>query len=85
MFTSAHYFIFFLALFFLSIAIYSLGKNFLYILFNQTKDLHPAEEKPDPKETWSQYLLLALVFYLGINPPAMMIDLLQEAVRNLPH
>jgi len=85
LFTSSHIFIFIFALFFLTIAIYSLAKNFLYILFNQTKDLLPTEEKPDPSETYSQYFLLALVFYLGINPPAAMINLLQEAVINLPH
>jgi len=83
LFTSAHFFIFVLALFFLSIAMYCLAKNFLHILFNQTKDLLPAAEKPDPSETWSQYFLLALVFYLGINPPAAMINLIQEAVKNL--
>ena len=83
LFTSDHIFIFGLALFFLSIAMYSLAKNFLYILFNQTKDLLPAEEKPNPSETWSQYILLGLVFYLGINPPAGMINLIQEAVKNL--
>jgi hypothetical protein len=49
----------------------------LFILFNQKKDLLPAEEKPNPSETYSQYFLLALVFYFGINPPIVMINLLQ--------
>ena len=84
LFTSGHFFILVLALFFLSIAMYSLAKNFLYILFNQTKDLLPAEEKPNPTETYSQYILLALVFYLGINPPVGMINLIKDAVINLP-
>jgi hydrogenase-4 component F len=84
LFTSSHFFIFVLALIFLSVAIYSLAKNFLHILFNQTKDLLPPEVKPNPAETWSQYLLLALVFYLGINPPSGMINLIQEAVKILP-
>ncbi len=83
LFTSEHIFIFILVLFFLSIAMYSLAKNFLYILFNQTKDLLPAQEKPNPSETLTQYFLLALVFYLGINPPSGMINLIQEAVKNL--
>ena len=46
-----------LALFFLTICIYSLAKNFLYILFNQTKDLLPAKENTDPSETYSQFFL----------------------------
>jgi hypothetical protein len=28
--------------------------------------------------------IMARVFYLGINPLALMINLLQEAVKNLP-
>ena len=84
MFTSSHFIFLILALLFLSVCIYSLAKNFLYILFNQTKDLLPAKEKIVPSETYSQYFLLALIFYFGINPPAQMINLIQEAVKNLP-
>ena len=84
MFASSHFLILILALLFLSVAIYSLAKNFLYILFNQTKDLPPVVEKINPLETLSQYFLLALVFYFGINPPAGMVNLIKEAVSNLP-
>jgi len=84
LFDSSHFVILIFALLFLSVCIYSLAKNFLYILFNQTKDLLPAEEKTVPSETWSQYFLLALLFYFGINPPVQMIQLIQEAVKNLP-
>jgi hypothetical protein len=56
----------------------------MHILFNQTKELGPVTEKIHPSETWSQYILLALVFYLGFNPPDFMMDLIQEAVRLLP-
>jgi hydrogenase-4 component F len=84
LFTSSHFFIFILVLFFLTVAIYSLTKNFLHILFNQRQELLPAQEKPNPIETVSQFILLALVFYLGINPPAAMLNLLHEAVANLP-
>lgn len=84
LFSSSHMFIFIAALFFLTICIYSLAKNFLFILFNQTKDLLPSEEKSNPAKTYTQYFLLALVVYLGINPPAVMITLLQEAVSSLP-
>lgn len=83
LFTSSHIIIFVLAMLFLTICIYSLAKNFLYILFNHTKDLLPALEEPDPTETYSQYFLLGLVFYLGINPPAGMINLIKEAVSIL--
>jgi len=42
------------------------------------------EEKINPSETYSQYFLLALVFYFGIYPPTGMINLIKEAVRYLP-
>jgi hydrogenase-4 component F len=84
MFSASHIIFLILALLFLSVAIYSLSKNFFFILFNQTKDLPPVYEKIHPSETYSQYFLLALVFYLGMNPPVRMISLIQEAVRNLP-
>ena len=84
LFSSSHYVIFIFALLFLSVAIYSLANNFLHILFNQSKDLGPVKEKQNISETYSQYFLLALVFYLGLNPPAVMINIIQEAVSNLP-
>lgn len=84
MFASSHYIFLIFALLFLSVCIYSLAKNFLYILFNQTKDLLPPESNPVASETWSQYFLLGLLFYFGLNPPAQMVQLIEEAVKNLP-
>lgn len=84
LFASSHLFIFVASLFFLTVIIYSLSKNFLYILFHQNPDLLPAAEKPNPKETYTQFFLLGLVFYLGLNPPDGMIGLIQEAVRQIP-
>ena len=84
-FASSHMVIFVAALFFLTICIYSLCKNFLHILFDQTKDLLPPSEKPDTSETYTQFFLLALGFYLGINPPIGMINLINMAVSSLPH
>jgi hydrogenase-4 component F len=84
LFTSSHFVVFVLALLFLSFAIYALAVKFMHILFNQTKELGAVTEKIHPSETWSQYILLALVFYLGFNPPDFMMDLIREAVRLLP-
>jgi hydrogenase-4 component F len=84
LFVSSNYFILVFALLFLSVAIYSLAKLFLYLLFNQTKDLLPAKEKIHPSETYSQFFLLALSFYIAVNPPAGMVTLIQEAVKYLP-
>lgn len=84
LFSSSHFIIFVLALIFLSFAIYALAVRFLYILFNQTKDLAPVTQRINPSETWSQYFLLILIFYLGLNPPAVMMNLMREAVSMLP-
>jgi hydrogenase-4 component F len=84
LFSSSHFVVLVLALVFLSFAFYSLAKNFLYILFNPTKDLLINTEKIPGYLTFSQFFLIALVFYLGINPPESMSNLINEAIKNLP-
>jgi hydrogenase-4 component F len=84
LFTSSHYIIFVLALLFLSFAIYALAGKFMFILFDQSKELSPVTGKINTSETWSQFILLALVFYLGLNPPVFLMSLIQEAVSKLP-
>jgi NADH:ubiquinone oxidoreductase subunit 4 (subunit M) len=69
---------------FLSFAIYCLSKSFLHILFNQSKDLNPVIVKIKSAETYTQYFLMALVIYFGLNPPVVFLNLINEAVKNLP-
>ncbi len=82
--SSHHYVILILTMTFLTVAIYCLSKSFLHILFNQSKDLNPEIVKIKPVETYTQYVLMAMVVYLGLNPPGFLIDLMHEAVKNLP-
>lgn len=70
----------------LTLIIWSQGKNFLKILFLKPVGFKEENlEKISPVESISQLILLALVIYLGLNPPPEMVSLINESVRNLPH
>lgn len=70
----------------LTLIIWSQGKNFLKILFLKPVGFKEENlEKISPVESISQVILLALVIYLGLNPPPEMVSLINESVRNLPH
>jgi NADH:ubiquinone oxidoreductase subunit 4 (subunit M) len=64
--------------------IWAMGKNFLKLLFTPPVNFDESKiEKVSQLETFSQFILLGLVIYLGINPPAEFVDLINEAVKNL--
>lgn len=72
----------------LTFAMWALGKNFFRLTFSPPIDLdvrHLTDEKISPVESLSQFILLGMVIYLGFNPPAQMVELINEAVKNLPH
>jgi hypothetical protein len=58
--------------------------NFLFFIFlaNSTKKLSNLYQSARSK---IMNKIMARVFYLGINPAVVMINLLQEAVKILPH
>ena len=65
--------------------IWSFGKNIFKMLFIKPinfKDEHL--EKINPVESTSQFILLALVIYLGLNPPAELVSLINDSISNLP-
>ena len=69
----------------LTLIIWSLAKNVFKMLFIKTigfRDEHL--KKIHPVETVSQFSLLGLVIYLGFNPPVALVDLINEAIKNLP-
>jgi hydrogenase-4 component F len=70
----------------LTMIIWAFGKNIFNLMFTQPIDFDDSDvEKINPAESLSQFILLGLVIYLGINPPAQFISLIQEAVQSLPH
>jgi hydrogenase-4 component F len=70
----------------LTIIIWAFGKNLFKLLFTPAVDFkEEGVERIKPIESLSQFVLLGLVVYLGLNPPQEFVNLIQEAVKNLPH
>ncbi|MGZ8557222.1 MAG: complex I subunit 5 family protein [Chitinophagaceae bacterium] len=70
----------------LTIIIWAFGKNIFKLLFTPAVDFNEDNiEKIKPYESLSQFILLGLVVYLGLNPPQEFVILIQEAIKNLPH
>lgn len=70
----------------LTMIIWAFGKNMLKILFIPTvgfDDTHVP--KISPWESSSQFFLLALAVYLGLNPPAELVHLIRESIMLLPN
>lgn len=69
----------------LTMIIWSFGKNIFKILFIKPVGFNEATlEKINPVESVSQYIFLALVIYLGLNPPAVFVNLINTAIQHLP-
>jgi hydrogenase-4 component F len=69
----------------LTIIIWAFGKNIFKLLFTPAVDFkEDSIEKIKPYESLSQFILLGLVVYLGLNPPQEFVTLIQEAIKNLP-
>jgi len=70
----------------LTIVIWAFGKNILKILFLPVPGLDESKiPKTSPWESLSQYILLFTAIWLGLNPPAIFVQLIQDAVKILPH
>ena len=75
-----------LVLFLLTIVIWAFGKNILKILFLPVPGFDETKiPKINPWESLTQYLLLFTAIWLGLNPPAIFVQLIQDAVKILPH
>ncbi|MEX2235089.1 MAG: proton-conducting transporter membrane subunit [Cyclobacteriaceae bacterium] len=74
-----------LVLLFLTLIIWSLGKNIFKMLFIRTLGFKEENiKKIHPAESLSQFMLLALVVYLGLNPPVELVNLIHDATQHLP-
>jgi hydrogenase-4 component F len=72
-------------LFLLTIVIWAFGKNIMKILFLPVQGLDESNiPKACPWESLSQYILLFTAIWLGLNPPAIFVQLIQDAVKILP-
>ncbi len=69
----------------LTMIIYAFGKNIFKVLFIPAVGFDDSNvERISPWESVSQFLLLILAVYLGLNPPEVFVQLLKESVSLLP-
>jgi hydrogenase-4 component F len=65
----------------LTLIIWAFGKNIFKLLFTPLAGYDEAKViKSRSLETASQFVLLGLVIYLGMNPPSEFVTLIQNAV-----
>src|ERR1035438_2670853 len=85
LFASGHIFVLIIILLLLTMIIWSFGKNIFKMLFIKPVNFNEDNlVKISPVESISQYILLGMVIYLGLNPPAELVNLINDAVSNLP-
>ncbi len=70
----------------LTMIIWAFGKNIMKILFIPPVDFDDSHVPAiSPWESLTQYILLALAVYLGLNPPAEFVQLIKESIMLLPN
>src|SRR5258708_4064692 len=85
LFESNHLWLLIIILILLTMIIWSFGKNIFKMLFIKPIGFNEATmERISPVESLSQYVFLVLVVYLGLNPPAEFVKLINTAIQHLP-
>ena len=70
----------------LTIVIWAFGKNIMKILFLPVQGLDETKvPRINPWESLTQYVLLFTAIWLGLNPPSIFVEMIQDAVKILPH
>ena len=70
----------------LTIVIWAFGKNILKILFLPVPGFDESKvPKISPWESSSQYILMFIAIWLGLNPPVAFVQLIKDAVKILPN
>lgn len=85
LFETNHLWLLAIVLILLTLIIWSLGKNIFKMLFIKPLGFKDAiVEKIHPAESSGQYIFLAVVIWLGLNPPGVFVNLIHSAIQNLP-
>lgn len=85
LFDAGQIFLLFAVLLLLTMIIWAFGKNIFKALFIPAVGFDDSNvEKISPWESVSQFILLALAVYLGLNPPPIFVQLLKDSVSLLP-
>lgn len=84
LFAGNHYFIAITALLLLSVILYIIAKCLMHLLYYNGKELTTDQSfKINNLETLSQFVLIGLIIYLGINPPEFFSELINGATAIL--
>jgi hydrogenase-4 component F len=84
-FEANHIVVLILVLFMLTIIISYFGKNIFKILFTPPVGFDESNLPViSPWESTTQYVLLAMAFWLGLNPPLQFSELIKDAITILP-
>ena len=85
LFASGYLWVLVIVMILLTVIIWAFGKNVFKILFVKPVDFDDSHiERIPVSESVSQYILLALVVYLGLNPPPQLVNMINEAISVLP-
>jgi hydrogenase-4 component F len=84
LFAGSHYVIAALALLLLSVIMFVFGRNFSQLLFSGSDPIQVTENvRVNKAETFSQFILIALIIYLAFDPPLFFTELINSAVAVL--
>lgn len=84
LFTDRHYYVAIATLFMLTVILFVFGKNFMRLLYYNESGITISDAvKLNKFETVSQFVLLGLSIYLGVNPPEFFTDLITGAATIL--
>jgi hydrogenase-4 component F len=85
LFASGYLWVLILVMILLTVIIWAFGKNVFKMLFIKPVDFDDSHVERIPfSESLSQFILLALVIYLGLNPPEQLVALINSAISTLP-
>ena len=85
LFVSGNLWVLLLVMILLTVIIWAFGKNVFKMLFIKPVDFDDSHIEPIPfSESLSQFILLALVVYIGLNPPQELVSLINSAIASLP-
>lgn len=85
LFEGSHIVLLVIVLILLTIVIWAFGKNILKILFLPVPGIDESNiPKANPWESLTQYALMFIAIWLGLNPPDIFVELIQDAVKILP-
>jgi hydrogenase-4 component F len=85
LFASGYLWVLILIMILLTVIIWAFGKNVFKMLFIKPVDFDESSVIRIPfTESISQFILLALVVYLGLNPPEQLVMLIHAAISSLP-